>query len=84
MNEFDRLTEGFEPPPDPEPPTLTPEPGETYQRPPDEPLYQVIDIAWQHPQHKAWAAEREARGLEAPFYVRTPHGTTAWVPSVQR
>ena len=64
----------------PEPPASTPEPGEVYQRAPDETAYPVVDVAWQHPKHKLWAAERVARGLEAPFYVAMPSGTIAWVP----
>lgn len=69
-----------EPTPEPEPPASTPEPGETYQRAPSEPVFRVADVGWQHPQHKLWAAQREARGLEPPFYVTTPSGELAWVP----
>lgn len=69
-----------EPTPEPEPPSSTPEPGETYQRAPGEPVFQVADVSWQHPKHKLWAEHRAKRGIEAPFYVMTPAGELAWVP----
>lgn len=69
-----------EQPPDPEPPASTPEPGETYQRIESEPALPVVYVDWQHPKHKLWAAQRAARGLEAPFYVRLPSGELGWVP----
>lgn len=63
-----------------EPPDYTPEPGETYQPHRGAPGYKVLDISWQHPNHKIWAQMREDRLLQPPFYVRTPRGAVAWVP----
>lgn len=65
---------------DPEPPASTPEPGEMYRRIESEPALPVVYVDWQHPKHKLWAAQRVARGLEAPFYVRLPSGELGWVP----
>lgn len=61
-------------------PHTTPEPGEHYQRIPEEPAHQVVHLDWQHPQHKAWAAIRQRKGHELPFYIRTSRDWIGWVP----
>lgn len=77
MSEYEKIVAGD---PSTDVPTTTPEAGETYQRIPEEPSFDVIHLDFQHPQHRVWAGLREARGLQPPFYVRSKRGEIFWVP----
>lgn len=73
-DEFDHLLDEVSVPQVEDPPTATPDFGETYKGLP------VVSVSWQHPKHELWAKMRRAKELSDPFYVSLPSGALGWVP----